>query len=294
MLRLKESPQMTLFDLLLPPELVKLSDELAKVDVLLDDERFLAPFIKHFTSTTGRATIPMETYLRIMMYLKFRYQLGYEVLVQEIADSIKWRIFCRIPFDRPAPHSTTLIKLTKRFGPEVIENLNQVLVDKARERKLVRGRKLRLDTTVVDANIHYPTDASLLSDCARAITRTVKRIKKQGQGIRAEFHDRTRSIKKRIYSISKVLRRRTGNAFKEVRKITGTIMKIVEAVVGQALAETSQQAGSSVTSTVASLEKAIDIAKKIIAQTGSVQQETHTSRTDSEHLRCGGSPDHEG
>jgi IS5 family transposase len=174
---------------MLPPEVVKLNDELAKVDALLDDERFLTPLAKYFTSTTGRPSIPLETYLR-MMYLKSRHQLGYEALVMEGEDSIKWRIFCRLPFDSPVPDSSTLIKLTQRFGPEAIEKLNQVLVDKAREKKLVKGRKLRIDTTVVEANIHHPTDTSLLADCVRVITRQVKKIKKQMIVVSAEFHDR--------------------------------------------------------------------------------------------------------
>lgn len=281
MLRLKDSLQMNFFEYMLPPELVKLSDELAKVDAVLDDERFLAPFIEHFTATTGRPTIPMETYLR-MMYLKFRYQLGYETLTKEVADSIKWRIFCRIPFDKPVPDDTTLIKLTQRFGPGIIENLNQVLVDKAREKKLVRGGKLRADTTVVEANIHHPTDASLLSDCVRVITRTVKKIKEQKVAVGAEFHDRTRSVKKQIFSIAKVLRRRTGETIKEVRKITGAIMDITETVVARAeqvLAEgrqyISKQAGGiakKVARTVESLESTVETAKKIIAQTAAVLQ----------------------
>lgn len=115
MLRLKGSPQTNIFEFMLPPELCKLSEELAKVDTLLDDERFLAPFVGLITATTGRKTIPMETYLR-MMYLKLRYQMGYEILVKEVDDFIKWRIFCRIPFDRPVPDSSPLIKLTKRFA----------------------------------------------------------------------------------------------------------------------------------------------------------------------------------
>lgn len=278
MLRLKESPQITLLDFLLPPELVKLNDELATIDALLDDDRFLAPFIERFSTRTGRQTIPMETYLR-MMYLKFRHQLGYEVLVKEIEDSIKWRIFCHIPFDKPVPHSTTLIKLTKRFGPETVEKLNQVLVDKAREKKIVRGRKLRLDTTVVEANIHYPTDSSLLSDCMRVITRTVTRIKKLEPKIQTAFRDRTRSIKKRMYSISKVLKRRTGNAFREVREITGEMMEIAETVVGQAGQVLTQarelvtsKSGSAVDRILKTLETTIEIANTVIAQTASVQQ----------------------
>jgi IS5 family transposase len=266
---------------MLPPEVVKLNDELAKVDALLDDERFLTPLAGYFTSTTGRPSIPLETYLR-MMYLKSRHQLGYETLVMEVEDSIKWRIFCRIPFDSPVPDSSTLIKLTQRFGPEAIEKLNQVLVDKAREKKLVKGRKLRIDTTVVEANIHHPTDTSLLADCVRVITRQVKKIKKQMIVVGAEFHDRTRSVKKRIYSIAKVLRRRTGETIKEVHKITGAIKEIAETVVAQAeqvLAEARQQTGHVAVKagrTVESLGFVIQTARKVIAQTASVLQEnTH-------------------
>jgi IS5 family transposase len=181
MLRLKETPQTQIYEAILPPEPCKLNDELSKVSVLLDNEEFLAPFIAKFATTTGRPTVPAQTYLRIM-YLKHRHQLGYEVVVEHIRDSIMWRIFCRISFDKRVPDYTTLIKLTKKYGHEIIENLNQSLVNEARERRLVLGRKLRCDTTVVESNIHYPTDASLLSDCVRVITRTQsERSRSRGQ-----------------------------------------------------------------------------------------------------------------
>ncbi|GFN23397.1 hypothetical protein TAMC210_17140 [Thermanaeromonas sp. C210] len=174
MLRLKD-PQLTLWDALLPSDLVQLNPELARVDELLDDDRFMAPFISRFEARLGRPTIPIETYLRLM-YLKHRYGLGYEVLVQEVNDSIKWRRFCRIPLTHKVPHATTLIKLTKRCGPGVVEELNKALVQEAREKKIIRGKKLQVDTTVVEANIHHPTDAGLLADGVRVITRTVKKI----------------------------------------------------------------------------------------------------------------------
>jgi hypothetical protein len=159
MLRLKDS-QLTVWDAVLPAE-------------LLDDEAFLEPFIAGLNTRTGRPTVPVETYLRLM-YLKFRYQLGYEVLVEEVKDSIQWRRFCRIPLDGKIPHSTTLIKPTKRYGLETIDSLNAALIAKAREQKVIRGRKLRVDTTVVEADIHYPADASLLSNGVKVITRTVR------------------------------------------------------------------------------------------------------------------------
>jgi Transposase domain (DUF772) len=85
--------------------------------------------------------------------------LGYQSLCQEVADSIGWRRFCRIPLDRPVPHTTTLVKLVGRAGPEVIGQLNQALLGKLVAGKLLRGRKLRVDTTVVAATAPtaYPT-----------------------------------------------------------------------------------------------------------------------------------------
>lgn len=83
---------------------------------------------------------------------------------------------------------------------------------------------------MVESNIHYPTDPSLL----RVITRTVKKIKEQGIAAGAEFHNRMHSIKNQVFSINKVLRHRTGETIKEVRKITGVILETVEKVVSQA------------------------------------------------------------
>ncbi len=281
MLTLKESPQIQIYEAMLPPELCKLNDELSKVSTLLDNENFFSPFVKRFTTKTGRPTVPVQTYLRIM-YLKQRHQLSYEVVVEQIGDSIMWRIFCRIPFDKPVPHYTTLIKLTKKYGDEIIANLNETLVNEAREKKHILGRKLRCDTTVVESNIYYPTDASLLSDCVRVITRTVKKIKEQGATANTEFHNRTRSIKKKIYSIAKVLKNRTGEARQNVRTITSNILATARDVVGQAeqvLTEVKQHISDQADATVRavehsakSLEQAVEITNKIINQTVSVEQ----------------------
>jgi transposase, IS5 family len=86
----------------------------------------------------------IDTLLRLL-YLKHRYGLGYERLCREVADSISWRRFCRIGLDRPVPHPTTLIKLVRRAGPDVIEQLNAALVAKLTADKLLRARKLRVD-----------------------------------------------------------------------------------------------------------------------------------------------------
>ena len=99
---------------LLPPELLRLREELARVDALLDDPVFFVPFAPYFHPVLGRPSTPIECYLRLM-FLKFRYRLGYESLCAEVSDSISWRRFCRIGLDAKVPHPTTLMKLTTRL-----------------------------------------------------------------------------------------------------------------------------------------------------------------------------------
>jgi transposase, IS5 family len=140
------SDQPTLWDSILPPELLVLPVELGWVDALLDDPVFFAPFAAHFDARIGSPSIPMETYLRLM-FLKFPYRLGYEVLCREVADSISWQRFCRIPLGVRVPHPTTLMKISTRCGDDVVAALNEALLVKAAAGKLLRTDKVRADTT---------------------------------------------------------------------------------------------------------------------------------------------------
>ena len=158
-----QQPQPSLWEAILPEPCLGLPTELARVDALLDAPVFWEPFRAHFDPIIGRPSIPIETYLR-MMFLKFRYRLGYELLCREVADSISWQRFCRIPLGGQVPHATTLVKLTRRVGPAVVDQLNETLLTKAATHKVLRTHKVRVDTTVVEANVAYPTDAGLLSD----------------------------------------------------------------------------------------------------------------------------------
>lgn len=187
MLRLTDD-QPTLWESVLPSELFQMSEELAEIDRLLDDERFFAPFKERFSTRMGRPTIPVATYLR-MMYLKRSYELGYETLVREVKDSFTWRRFCRLSLEGRVPDSTTLIKLSHKYGEDTLREINEALVLKLKEKKVIRGRKLRMDTTVTEANIHYPTDTGLLADGVKVITRTVVRIKKLATGVGKGFVD---------------------------------------------------------------------------------------------------------
>jgi transposase, IS5 family len=112
----------------------------------------------------------METYLRLM-FLKFRYRLGYEVLCREVADSISWQRFCRIPFGIRVPHPTTLMKITTRCGDDAVAGLNEALLAKAAAAKLLGTDRVRADTTVVEAAVGYPTDSGLLAKAIGTMAR---------------------------------------------------------------------------------------------------------------------------
>jgi transposase, IS5 family len=140
---------------------------------------FFAPFAAYFDARIGRPSIPMETYLRLM-FLKFRYRLGYESLCREVSDSISWQRFCRIPFGTRVPHPTTLMKITSRCGDDVVTGLNEALLTKAAAAKLLRTDKVRADTTVIPAAVAYPTDSGLLAKAIGSMARSVARIKAAG------------------------------------------------------------------------------------------------------------------
>jgi transposase, IS5 family len=160
---------------LLPEEVLRLPAELARVDALLDDPAFYAPFGPHFDPLIGRPSTPVECYLRLM-FLKFRYRLGYESLCAEVSDSITWRRFCRIPLDAKVPHPATLMKLTTRCGEQAVAGLNEALWAKAAQDKLLRTSRVRADTTVISANVAYPTDSGLLAKAVGKLVRAARRV----------------------------------------------------------------------------------------------------------------------
>ena len=134
-----------------------------------------------FHATLGRPSIPIETYLRLM-FLKFRYRLGFETLCREVTDSITWQRFCRIPLGGRVPHPTTLMKITTRCGVAAVDGLNEALLAKAVEAKVLKTNRVRADTTVVEANVAYPTDSSLLAKGVAKMATTADEAAGDGVG----------------------------------------------------------------------------------------------------------------
>jgi transposase, IS5 family len=233
LLRTKVDAQGTLWETILPPEFLRLPPGLSEIDRLLDDPVFFEPFEEFFDPEIGRPSIPMETYLRLM-FLRFRYRLGFETLCAEVADSLAWRRFCRIGLTDTVPHPTTLMKITTRCGAKVVDQLNEALLAKADHAKVVKLDKVRADTTVVEANVAYPSDAGLLAKGVAQLTKLVERLKAAGYASRTTFRDRTRSVRRRSHAIGAWLRRRSDEAKDEVLGITGELVTIARASVKEA------------------------------------------------------------
>ncbi len=225
----------TLWDAILPECALRLPPGLAEIDAWLDDERFFEPFRPYFSARHGRPSIPIETYLR-MMVLRFRYKLGFETLCAEVADSIAWRRFCRIPLDQTVPHPTTLLKITARCGTRAVERLNEALAAKAAEAKLVRLDRVRADTTVVEANVAYPTDSGLFAKGVATLVTLVATLKAAGLARRTRFRDRGRSVRRRAHDVAVWLRRRSDDAKGEVLAITAELADLAEATIVDARA----------------------------------------------------------
>ena len=227
------NPQPSLWEAILPEGCLGLPAELARVDQLLDDPSFLAPLAAHFDPRIGRPSVPLDTYLR-MMFLKFRYRLGYELLCREVADSISWQRFCRIPLGGQVPHPTTLVKLTRRLGAQTVAALNEALLATAAEHKVLRTQRVRADTTVVGANVAYPTDAGLLVRAIGKLASTISRVQAAGGATHTRVRDRRRSARRRAHQLAKTLRARSEQAKQMVLRTTGELATQATQAVGDA------------------------------------------------------------
>ena len=154
---------------------MRVVDELLEDDALVDAV-YEAQGERHEQSRTlGRPQTPAEVALR-MLILKHVRNWSYEILEREVRANVVYRSFCRIGTEK-VPDAKTLVRLGQAIGPDTLRELHDRIVELARQRGVIRGRKMRVDTTVVESNIHYPTDSGLLDDGARVLTRMMKRLR---------------------------------------------------------------------------------------------------------------------
>jgi IS5 family transposase len=169
------SQQMSFGDGFIDPSLYRLDEELKKVDELLSHGQLLKPFEEVFDQSMGRPGTPAGIYLR-MMYLKFRWGLSYEEVETEVKERLPWRYFCHLSLMDTVPDATTLIKLNQRFGEERVAGLNKQLVGQLVKHRAIKPRRIRIDSTTLEAHIAYPTDIGILHQAVRTLTRTASSL----------------------------------------------------------------------------------------------------------------------
>jgi len=201
------------------PELAGQTDPvLGQLDQVLDDEHLYqmvrSDLSQRYPQTLchGRHSTPAEVLLRLLI-VKHLYNWSYRETERRVADSLVLRWFCRV-YVRRVPDATTLLRWARAIRPATLHALNDRVVHLARQARVTRGRKLRIDGTVVETTIHHPTDSSLLVDGVRVLSRLIRRsrplVQEQLAGVRDVFRTRLRSVRRGLQELHR-LRRRTGS-----------------------------------------------------------------------------------
>jgi IS5 family transposase len=261
--------QRSLVEVLLPDADKLWDPTLRQIDQLLDDEVLVdrvteALAQRHPQSRRrGRLGTPAAVVLR-MLVLKHLYDWSFDECEREVRGSLVYRAFCRIDGER-VPDAKTLIRLARLLDERVLKDVLARLVALGRERRLVRGQRLRIDTTVVETNIHYPTDATLLADGVRVLTRGLRRI---GERVR----ERTRSVARRVFEIAQRSRRAGARVSPAVREQSKAKMKILYQGLLRITRTVVRQAEAALTRArsrhgAARLSPTIALVRQVLAQT---------------------------
>ena len=213
-------------------------DWMRHVDIVLEDPVLLDLAYEALacrwknSRTRGRKGTPVDVVVRLLV-LKHMRNWSYGVLEREVRANLVYRQFTRIGAAK-VPDAKTLGKLGLALGPAIIEQIHQRVVAIAREQRIIDGRRMRVDTTVVETNIHYPTDASLLGDGVRVLTRTMRRIAELSRCAGAGPRDRTRSTRRCLVQIGRASRSRSEQGKQRMWQCYRRLMAIAGRVVGQA------------------------------------------------------------
>ena len=216
--------QRSLIEVLLPDADKLWDPTLRRIDALLDDEALIEVIEETLarrhpqSSRRGRLGTPATVVLR-MLVLKHLSDWSFDACEREVRGSLVYRAFCRIDGER-VPDAKTLIRLSHLLDEPVLKAVVARVVGLGRQQRVVRGQRLRLDTTVVETNIHYPTDSTLLADGVRVLTCTMRQL---GERVR----NRTRSVARRVFEIAQRSRATGHRASQAVREQSHTRMKML-------------------------------------------------------------------
>ena len=206
----RRNRERSLFEVFLPDGHKLWPDRLRRIDALLEDEAVIETVAQALESRwpqsrrRGRPGTPAEIVLR-MLVLKHLFDWSYDDLEREVRANLVYRAFTRIDAGE-VPDAKTILKIANVMGPDTVQQLHQRVVDVAARAGVTRGRRFRIDTTVVETNVHYPTDSSLLRDGVRVLTRTMQRASATLGDAPGRVRNRMRSVGRRVLAIGRQAR----------------------------------------------------------------------------------------
>ena len=213
-------------------------DWMRYADQVLADELLVAAVYEALgkrrpkSRSRGRQGTPAEVVLRLLI-LKHIRNWSYQVLEREVRANLVYRNFSRVGGAK-MPDAKTIGRWGVALGPQVIEQIHERMVKIAQDKGVADGRRMRVDTTVVETNIHYPTDSSLLGDGVRVLTRTMKKITKIAGKAGAKLRDRSRSVKLRVLDIARAARSKAKQSQEKLKRAYSQLLNSTSRVVGQA------------------------------------------------------------
>jgi IS5 family transposase len=231
--------QLSFGDGLIAGEVSDLRDDwMHHADQVLDDEQIIAAVYealaqRHPNSRRrGRRGVPAETVLRLLI-LKHVRNWSYQVLEREVRANLVYRDFTRVGGGK-TPDAKTMGRWGPVIGPEVLKQIHERMVRIAQDNGVTTGRRMRVDTTVVETNIHHPTDSSLLGDGVRVLTRLMTKITTIAGAAGTKLRDRSRSVKLRLLEIGRIARAKGPTNRDKLKQRYTRLLDATSRVVGQA------------------------------------------------------------
>jgi IS5 family transposase len=207
-------------------------------DEVLEDEQLVATVYEALAKrrpksrSRGRQATPAEVVLRLMI-LKHVRNWSYYILEREVRANLVYRDFTRVGAAK-MPDAKTMGRWGRALGPQVIKQVHGQIVEIARTKEVIEGRRMRVDTTVTETNIHHPTDSSLLGDGVRVLTRTMKKITKIAGEVGTKLRNRSRSVKLRVLDIARAARAKGPQSQEKLKRNYRQLLESTSRVVGQA------------------------------------------------------------
>jgi IS5 family transposase len=275
----RQQRERSLWEVVLPDADKLWPADLRRIDALLEDEAVLEPIVTALEARwtqsrrRGRPGTPADVVLR-MLLLKHLYRWSYDTLEHEVRANLVYRAFARVGAGA-VPDAKTILKIARALGPEVIQQVHARVVALAVARRVTRGRRLRVDTTVVETHVHYPTDSTLLRDSVRVLTRTMQRAGQVLGRAVAPIRNRLRSVGRQVLAIAKTTRRGADDTarprlYRRLMATTRAVLRDADTMVrrlGQRVRTAAPAAQRRLQRARATLDQMRPLARRVLAQT---------------------------